>query len=120
MAPQEQKGMPSLATSFDKSGLVAIVTGGARGLGRAMALGMLRDGFRVVIAHLPKSAGVQALNILVASEGWESWLIAVECDVTKWEQCQQTVENTPIIFAVFTNFVTMLVLECRYRQRPGR
>jgi len=87
--------MPSLATNFDQSGFVAIVTGGARGLGRAMALGLLRDGFRVVIAHLPTSASeMQALNILAAREGSESRLFAVECDVTKWEQCRETVERT--------------------------
>ncbi len=81
--------MPSSAPSVDQSGRVAIVTGGARGLGRAMALGLLRDGFRVVIAHLPTSAAeMQALNILAAREGWESRLFAVECDVTKWEQCR--------------------------------
>ena len=75
--------MPSSAPSVDQSGHVAIVTGGARGLGRAMALGLLRDGFRVVITHLPTSAAeMQALNILAASEGWESRLFAVEsrCD----------------------------------------
>ena len=87
--------MPSLATRPDKSSLVVIVTGGARGLGRAMALGLLRDGFRVVIAHLPASAvEIQALNILAAKEGWESRLLAVESDVTEWEQCRETVEMT--------------------------
>ncbi len=87
--------MRSLTTSSDKSSLVAIVTGGARGLGRAMVLGLLRDGFRVVVAHLPTSAAeMQALNILAAREGWECRLFAVETDVTKWEQCRQTVEKT--------------------------
>ena len=87
--------MPSSTPSVDQSGHVAIVTGGARGLGRAMALGLLRDGFRVVITHLPTSAAeMQALNILAAREGWESQLFAVESDVTKWEQCRQTVERS--------------------------
>ena len=87
--------MPSSTPSVDQSGHVAIVTGGARGLGRAMALGLLRDGFRVVITHLPTSAAeMQALNILAAREGWESRLFAVESDVTKWEQCRQTVERS--------------------------
>ena len=87
--------MLSSTPSVDQSGRVAIVTGGARGLGRAMALGLLRDGFRVVITHLPTSAAeMQALNILAAREGWESRLFAVESDVTKWEQCRQTVERS--------------------------
>jgi NAD(P)-dependent dehydrogenase (short-subunit alcohol dehydrogenase family) len=87
--------MPSSTASADQSGRVVIVTGGARGLGRAMALGLLRDGFRVVIAHLPtSSAEMQSLNLLVAKEGWESRLFAVECDVTKWEQCRAAVSRT--------------------------
>jgi 3-oxoacyl-[acyl-carrier protein] reductase len=87
--------MPSSTASVDQSGRVAIVTGGARGIGRAMALGLLRGGFRVVIAHLPTSAAeMQALDILAAREGSESRLFAVECDVTKWEQCRETVERT--------------------------
>jgi NAD(P)-dependent dehydrogenase (short-subunit alcohol dehydrogenase family) len=87
--------MPSSTASPDQSGRVVIVTGGARGLGRAMALGLLRDGFRVVIAHLPtSSAEIQSLNLTVAKEGWESQLFAVECDVTKWEQCRAAVSRT--------------------------
>ncbi|MFY9692957.1 MAG: SDR family oxidoreductase [Xanthobacteraceae bacterium] len=87
--------MPSSTSSVDPLGRVAIVTGGARGLGRAMALGLLRDGFRVVITHLPTSAAeMQALNILAAREGSEGRLFAVESDVTKWEECRRTVERS--------------------------
>lgn len=87
--------MPSSTASVEQSGRVVIVTGGARGLGRAMAVGLLRHGNRVVVAHLPtSSAEMQSLNLLVAKEGWESRLFAVECDVTKWEQCQAAVSRT--------------------------
>ncbi len=37
---------------------------------------------------------MQSLNILAAREGWESRLFAVECDVTKWEQCRAAVART--------------------------
>ncbi|MGA8951606.1 MAG: SDR family NAD(P)-dependent oxidoreductase, partial [Xanthobacteraceae bacterium] len=78
--------MPSSTSSVDPLGRVAIVTGGARGLGRAMALGLLRDGFRVVITHLPTStAEMHELNVLAAKERWDSRLFAIESDVTKWE-----------------------------------
>jgi len=74
---------------------VVIVTGGARGLGRAMSLGLLRGGFRVVIAHLPTSAAeMRALHTLATTEGSESRLFSVECDVTQWEQCRDTVART--------------------------
>jgi NAD(P)-dependent dehydrogenase (short-subunit alcohol dehydrogenase family) len=87
--------MPSPTTSFNNADLVAIVTGGARGLGRAMTLGLLRAGFRVVVAHLPTSAAeVQALGSAAPREEGKSRLLAIECDVTRWEQCQNAVART--------------------------
>jgi NAD(P)-dependent dehydrogenase (short-subunit alcohol dehydrogenase family) len=87
--------MPSVATGFDRSGLVAIVTGGARGLGRAMSLGLLRNGFRVVVAHLStSSSAMHELEAIVVQEGSQSRLFAVDCDVTNWQHCQETVEKT--------------------------
>jgi 3-oxoacyl-[acyl-carrier protein] reductase len=49
------------ATSMERtdppqSNVIVIVTGGARGLGRAMTLALLRGGKRVVVADLPESA----------------------------------------------------------------
>lgn len=87
--------MPSLTPGLDQSGRVAIVTGGARGLGRAMALGLLRAGFRVVVAHLPTSASeMRVINSVAAREGSEGRLFAIECDVTQWEQCREAVART--------------------------
>jgi NAD(P)-dependent dehydrogenase (short-subunit alcohol dehydrogenase family) len=87
--------MPSLTPSFDRSGCVAIVTGGARGLGRAMTLGLLRADFRVVVAHLPTSASeMQVINGVAAREESEGRLFGIECDVTQWEQCREAVERT--------------------------
>jgi NAD(P)-dependent dehydrogenase (short-subunit alcohol dehydrogenase family) len=84
--------MAALPANSNTSGLVAIVTGGARGLGRAMALGLLRNGHRVVVLHLPTSAAeMQELGVLAAREGSENRLLAIQSDVTQWEQCQVAV-----------------------------
>ncbi len=87
--------MSSVGTVSDRPDLVAIVTGGARGLGRAMSLGLLRNGFRVVVAHLPtSSATMHGLKTVAAQEGSETRLFAVECDVINWRQCQAAIEKT--------------------------
>jgi NAD(P)-dependent dehydrogenase (short-subunit alcohol dehydrogenase family) len=65
-------------------GRVAIVTGGARGIGRAYCLGLAREGARVVSADLSDSAAV--VNEI---EGAGGAAIGVEVDVTS----QQATEN---------------------------
>ncbi len=75
--------------------LVAIVTGGASGLGRSMSLALIRKGIRVVVAHLPSSAtAMRDVASIVAQEGNSDRLLAVECDVTQWRQCQDAVTAT--------------------------
>ena len=44
---------------FNPQGVVALVTGGASGLGRATVERIVRQGGRVVLADLPNSAGAE-------------------------------------------------------------
>jgi NAD(P)-dependent dehydrogenase (short-subunit alcohol dehydrogenase family) len=75
-----------------QSNVIVIVTGGARGLGRAMTLALLRSGKRVVVADLPVTAAeVRELTGIAAQEQSQDRLLAVECNVTQWEQCQNVV-----------------------------
>ncbi len=81
-------------TDPSQSNVVVIVTGGARGLGRAMTLALLRGGKRVVVADLPESAAeVHQLTGIAAQEQSQDRLLAVECNVTQWEQCQNVVNK---------------------------
>ena len=81
-------------TDPSQSNVVVIVTGGARGLGRAMTLALLRSGKRVVVADLPASAAeVRELTGIATQEQSQDRLLAVECNVTQWEQCQNVVNK---------------------------
>lgn len=59
---------------------VAIVTGGARGIGRAIAIALAREGARVVIADLRMKL---ALETVAEIEHKGSFALAVEVDVSK-------------------------------------
>jgi NAD(P)-dependent dehydrogenase (short-subunit alcohol dehydrogenase family) len=81
-------------TEPSQSNVIVIVTGGARGLGRAMTLALLRSGKRVVVADLPASAAeVSELTGIAVQEQSQDRLLAVECNVTQWEQCQNVVNK---------------------------
>jgi 3-oxoacyl-[acyl-carrier protein] reductase len=59
-----------------------------------MTLALLRSGRRVVVADLPVSAAeVRELSAIAAQEQSQDRLLAVECNVTQWEQCQNVVNK---------------------------
>ena len=67
------------------NGKVAVVTGGASGIGRALSLAFAREGARVVVADLD-DAGMAETVAEVARAG--SAAIAVRTDVSRLEQVQ--------------------------------
>ena len=67
-------------TNHDK---VAIVTGGGRGLGRAMALGLARAGFRVAISAVRRRDEIEA----VAREATGSQIEPIMADVSSATDC---------------------------------
>jgi 3-oxoacyl-[acyl-carrier protein] reductase len=75
------------------SDLAVIVTGGARGLGRAMALGLAKAGVRVAVADLPSSqAAIRELIGLARAQHVHERIHPIDCDVTRWEACSAAVE----------------------------
>ncbi|WP_278387796.1 SDR family oxidoreductase [Pseudomonas oryzihabitans] len=58
---------------------IALVTGASQGIGRAVALGLLQDGFRVVLAAR-RAESLEALAEEARQQGGEA--LAVPCDVT--------------------------------------
>ena len=69
---------------------VAIVTGGGRGLGRAMARGLMQAGARVVVAAARQRAEIES----VAAEAPKGMAAAIVADVTSEEDCDRLVDQT--------------------------
>jgi 3-oxoacyl-[acyl-carrier protein] reductase len=68
--------------------IAVIVTGAARGMGRAMTLGLAAAGVRVVAADLPSSHNEMTEVLETArKQGLHDRIVPVECDVTQWRDC---------------------------------
>jgi 3-oxoacyl-[acyl-carrier protein] reductase len=70
---------------------VAVITGGAQGIGRTVALGMARDGARVVVADLQEEKGKSVAREL-QTLGGEA--IAVEVDVASEASVKKLADQT--------------------------
>jgi NAD(P)-dependent dehydrogenase (short-subunit alcohol dehydrogenase family) len=71
---------------------IAIVTGGAQGIGRAISLRLALDGLDVVVVDLPiKLEGLQAVSKEIESLGRKS--VVITADVSKEEDVKAMVEN---------------------------
>jgi 3-oxoacyl-[acyl-carrier protein] reductase len=94
------------ATAAAPSRPAVIVTGGARGLGRAMTLGLAEAGIRVAVADLSASrAELDALAQHARSRGLAERIQAVECDVTRWRDCVAAVERAVAAFGAVHGLV---------------
>ena len=70
---------------------VAIVTGAASGIGRAIALAYAREGAKVVVSDT-NTAGGEETVALVRAAGGQAFFVAA--DVSKAEDCRALVERT--------------------------
>jgi NAD(P)-dependent dehydrogenase (short-subunit alcohol dehydrogenase family) len=89
--------MDLLDAALTLSDRVAVVTGGGRGLGRAMALGLAGAGCRVVITAARETQEIAAL----AAEGGAERILALTADVTREEDCARVVQATLSRFGRF-------------------
>ncbi|MGA1736059.1 MAG: SDR family NAD(P)-dependent oxidoreductase, partial [Pseudomonadales bacterium] len=69
---------------FDLRGKVALITGGSRGLGRAMAFAFAERGARLVIASR-KLEQVEETAEALRATGAE--VLGLACHVADWDQC---------------------------------
>lgn len=80
---------------FDLTGKVAFVTGGGRGLGQAMALGLAAAGAKVVVGARSEDEVVGTVKAIRATDG-ES--VPVVFDATVQEDCERLVSETLAAF----------------------
>ena len=72
---------------------VAIVTGGGRGLGRAMVLGLAQAGIHVVATAARERPEIEAVAEEVRQSCGESRVLAVVADVTREDDCAKVVDT---------------------------
>jgi NAD(P)-dependent dehydrogenase (short-subunit alcohol dehydrogenase family) len=88
-----QTALPETATPaqrFDLSGRVALVTGGSRGLGRAMVLAMAAAGADVVIASRKADACLALADEVTATTGRRA--LGIGAHVGHWDGLEQLVD----------------------------
>ncbi len=76
------------------SGKTAIVTGGGRGLGRAMALGLARAGANVLVTAARNRAEIDAVAGEAAKLQQAGAIHALAADVTNEDDCRRVVDET--------------------------
>ena len=81
----------TIAQLFDLSGKSAIVTGGAMGIGQAIAFRLAEAGFSVMIADIDQKAADQTLNQIKARGGQAQ---AIHADVTSSADVKKVVQAT--------------------------
>jgi NAD(P)-dependent dehydrogenase (short-subunit alcohol dehydrogenase family) len=92
MRPKADHGEDSYIGSGRLAGLVALITGGDSGIGRAVALAYAREGADVVVSYLSEDDDARETCRLVEAEGRRA--IAIAGDIGDERHCEQLVERT--------------------------
>jgi NAD(P)-dependent dehydrogenase (short-subunit alcohol dehydrogenase family) len=76
---------------FDLTGRVAVITGGSRGIGLAIAGGLAEAGADVVIASRKYDACVEAAGQISSASGRRA--LPVACHVGRWDDCDRLIDT---------------------------
>jgi NAD(P)-dependent dehydrogenase (short-subunit alcohol dehydrogenase family) len=88
--------MMNILEKFAMKDYCSIITGGATGLGKAMAEGLADMGSHIVIADRDRSRAEQTAEAMHAEKGVR--VLAIEADVTRPEDVQRIVEESLAAF----------------------
>jgi 3-oxoacyl-[acyl-carrier protein] reductase len=83
-------------TNETANGKAAIVTGASRGIGRAIALRLARDGFAVAVNYASRRADAQAAVDEIAAAGGRA--IAIQADVSSAQDAQRLFDEAQAAF----------------------
>ena len=86
-------------------GKVVIITGGGRGLGRAMALGLVKAAAKVTITASREGAELEETASDARKIGGEDCVLALKADVSSEEDCQRVMQETLAKFGVINGLV---------------
>ena len=77
---------------FDLSGKVALVTGGSRGIGRAIALALAEQGARVAVNYVSNAQAAEEVVQRIAGCGGQA--VAIQGDVSRPEDARRLIDET--------------------------
>lgn len=92
LEPQPMYQAPAYHGSQKLAGMVALITGGDSGIGRAVAVLYAREGADVAIAYLDEHEDAEVTKLAVEAEGRRC--IVMAGDVADWGFCQAAVDQT--------------------------
>ena len=92
LGPWHDRFVTSFAALHDMTGTVAVVTGGSRGIGRAIVQTLAEAGADVVIASRKLDACEAAAEQVRASTGRRA--VAIACHVGRWGDCERLIAET--------------------------
>jgi len=76
---------------------VALVTGASRGIGRAIALRLAREGFAVVVNYLRNRDKAEQVAQEIRAQGGQA--MALQADVSSYEACEQMIRDVERMWA---------------------
>ncbi|GAA4732698.1 SDR family NAD(P)-dependent oxidoreductase [Flavisolibacter ginsenosidimutans] len=88
-------------------GKVAIVTGGARDIGREVSLRLAKEGAKVVVNYFGSESEATKVAKQIKDEGGEA--IAVKGDMTKWTEVVNLIDETKKAFGKEIHILTNVV-----------
>src|SRR5215467_10753446 len=91
----QSKIAEAAAQSLSLEGRVAMVTGGASGIGRGIALRLAKIGCAVVVLDKNEEGAGATANSISQADGTA---LALACDVTSGEDCRRATERTIATF----------------------